>query len=139
MPVTEAFYEQYEPIAEIPVASHSAVQDLSARIFAGNYTEIVVVIKSAAGSGETIDVDIEEANALTGGTLQTFDSGNKDITVADGDTWNVIRLRGAEFTDGFDYLNVEATPSGARLFTVSVYGFAREKPADNTNYDSVTD
>lgn len=139
MSVTRAFYEEYEAVAEIAAASHSTAQDLAARIDCGDYTEIIIEIKAASGSGETIDVDIEEANALTGGTLQAFDSGNKDVTVADGDTWRIIRLRSAEFSEGFGFLNVEATPSGARIFTISVYGYVKHRPAVTTNLDGVTD
>ena len=139
MAITRAFYELYEAAAEIAVADHSTEQDLAARLDCGGFTEIIIIIKAEAGSGNTIDVDIEEANALTGGTLQSFDSGGKDVTVADGDTWRIIRLRTAEFSAGFGYLNVEATPSAARMFTISVYGLVKQAPAATTNLDGITD
>ena len=139
MAITRAFYELYEAAAQIAPASHSTAQDLTARLDCGGFTEIIVLITAEAGSGETIDVDIEEANDLTGGTLQSFDSGGKDVTVADDDTWSVIRLRTAEFSAGFGYLNVEATPSGARVFGIEVFGLVKSAPATTTNLDDVID
>ena len=139
MAITRAFYELYEAASQIAIADHSTAQDLTARLDCGGFTEIIIEIVAEAGSGNAIDVDIEEANALTGGTLQSFDSGGKDVTVADGDTWRVIRLRTAEFSAGFGYLNVEATPAGARMFGIQVWGLVKSAPATTTNLDGITD
>jgi len=134
---THEFGEDWELAAEIAVADHSTAQDLAARLPVTNYDRIVVIGMAESGSGNTIDVDVEEANALTGGTLQSFDSGNKDLSMGDTDTSFRIEIRPAEFSDGYDWLNIEATPSAARMFGIMVLGHVKNRPATN-NFDQST-
>ena len=138
---TARFSECWEHAGAILVDDHSTVQDLSARIDVGGYTRIAIIILSESGSGNTIDVDIEQANALTGGTLKTLTSNGKDVAIADTDSENVIEIRTEEFdtNGGFNYLNVEATPSAARMFGVLVLGMVKGRPASTTNWAAVTD
>ena len=140
MQYTVAFYETWEVIGKIAVADHSTVQDLAARIDVSDYTQIQIVILSEAGSGNTIDIDVEEANALTGGTLRGFANGTtKDVTIADDDFYTQIRLRSAEFSEGYRYLNVECTPSAARMFGVVIYGCPKSRPASLSLVDNNVD
>ena len=137
---TVAFYETWELIGKIALLDHSAVQDLAARIDCSDYTEIEIIILSEAGSGNTIDIDVEEADALTAGTLQGFGGGtDKDVTIADADFYTQIRLRSAEFSEGFRYLNVECTPSAARMFAVAILGKPKSRPASLTLVDNNVD
>jgi len=138
---TANFSEQWELLSGIAVADHSTVQDLAARIDVGNYSRLVVIITAEAGSGNAIDVDFEQANALTGGTLKTLNSGGKDVAVADADTYHCIEIRNEEFdvSGGFNYFNVESTPAGARMFSVLVFGLPRFRPASTSVWTTVTD
>lgn len=138
---TMRFSEQWEFAGGIDNASHSTVQDLAARIDVSKYSRIVVIGTFQAGSGNTIDVDMEQANALTGGTLKALDSSSKDVTVADADKYRCWEIRMEEFdtNNGFNHFNIEATPSGARIFSFMVLGLPHQRPASVDNWTGVTD
>lgn len=138
---TERFSEAWELIGKINAASYSSEQNFAARIDIGGYTRFICMVFGATGSGNAIDLDIEEATLITGGTLQTLDSGNKDMTLADAEYIRFSEFRSEEFStnDGFNFLNVEMTPAGARVCGVLVFGLAKSKAPANTLVDGITD
>ncbi len=140
MSYTELFVERMEFAGGIANDDHSTVQDLAARIDVGGYTRIVVIIASESGSGNTIDIDVEQADALTGGTLKTLDTNAFDVLIADAEPYAVIEFRTENFdtNNDFNFLNIEATPSAARMFSVMVFGLAKKKPASVASWSSVT-
>lgn len=138
MTYTNLFVEDWELLSGIAVADHSSEQNLAARIDVGDYTRFMVIVLSEAGSGNAIDLDIEEANALTGGTLQSFNSAAADLTIADADTYSITEFRSEQFTTntGFNYLNVEMTPAGARMCGLIVLGLAKQRPASVSTWSN---
>jgi hypothetical protein len=137
---TEKYVERWELAAGISVLDHSTVQDLAARVDVGGYTRIKVTVLSESGSGNTIDIDVEQANALTGGTLKTLDTNAFDVTIADAEPYALIEFRTENFdtNGGFNYLNIEATPSAARMFAIIVEGLVKQAPASVATWSSVT-
>ncbi len=140
MSYTELFVERWEFAGGISVLDHSTVQDLTARIDVGGFTRLMVIISSESGSGNTIDIDVEQADALTGGTLKTLDSNAFDVLIADAEPFAVIEFRTENFDadNDFNFLNIEATPSAARMFSVMVFGLIKLAPASVASWSSVT-
>lgn len=140
MAYTERFSERMELLGVINPASHSTEQN-TGRMDFSNIVRAVIVIHCGV-IGADLDVDIEQSITSTG-TLASFDSGSKDVTIlnADDNTVTVIEIRPEEFTvaSKYRYLNVEATPGGASIFGVQVWGEAAYPPASTTLIDSVTD
>ncbi len=128
---TEKSVERWELAAGVTVLDHSTVQDLAARVDVGGYVRIRVIVISESGSGNTIDLDIEQADALTGGTLKTLSSNDFDVAIGDTDGLVITEFRTENFdtNNGFNFLNVEATPSAARMFGLIVEGLVKQGPA----------
>ena len=140
MSYTERFSERWEYAGRIEVASHSTEQN-TARIDVSPYTRLFVEVFGADGGANDIEVDVEEADAESGGTLQSFHSGDKDFTLQSDEYMGVIEIRTEEFdtNDGFRWLNIEMTPAGARVCGVNVWGLVKDAPADTTNIAHVVD
>lgn len=107
-----------------------------------NYSRVMVVIHPV-DVNDALDVDIEEAETATG-TPSSFDSADKDITVATSDTEpSIIEIRPEEFSAGYSYLNVEVTTANTggsgNEFVIAIWGIPVYQPAATTNLDSVTD
>lgn len=139
MSYTEKSVERWELAAGISVLDHATVQDLAARVDVGGYTRIRVTVLSESGSGNTIDIDVEQADALTGGTLKTLDSNAFDVLIADAEPFAVIEFRTENFDadNDFNFLNIEATPSAARMFGLIVEGLVKLAPASVASWSSV--
>lgn len=130
--------EIWELAGVIEVASHSSEQN-TGRIDVAPYTRLKVEIFGADGGANAIDVDPEEADAESGGTLQTLHGGDFDITLASDEYMRVIEIRSEQFdtNDGFRWLNIEMTPAGARVCGCHVWGLVKNAPADLTNIAGV--
>lgn len=144
MSYTERFSEAWAKVASITPQSISGVTDLTARVDISDYTRLAVII--GTNGADTLDVDFEQASALTGGTLKTLNAGGKDVAIAAEAGWHIIEIRSEEFdtnpgiesVETFKWFNVEITPGGATIVSVLVLGLPKSVPATNT-WDSVTD
>ena len=136
--MTENQTERWEFAGRIEVASHSTEQN-TGRIDISPYSRIKIECFGADGGANAVDVDIEEADAASGGTLQTLHGGDFDITLASDEYMRVIEIREEQFdvNDNFQWLNVEFTPAGARVSGVHVWGLVKHAPADTTNLAGV--
>jgi hypothetical protein len=144
MTYTERFSEAWEKVAEITPQSIAGETNLAARVDISGFTRLAVII--GTNGGDTLDVDFEQASALTGGTLKTLASNGKDVTVAAETGFTVVEIRSEEFdtnpgivsVETFKWFNVEITPAGATIVSVVVLGLAKSKPAVNT-WDAIVD
>lgn len=140
MSYTERFTERWELLGKISPASHTTEQNTGAMSFE-NIVRAVVIINCGV-IGADLDIDIEEAVSSTG-ALQSFDGGGKDVVIpnADDNTVTCIEIKAEEFdvAGGYSYLNVEATPGAASIFSVEVWGEVAYPPASVTGLDSVVD
>ncbi len=142
---TERFSEGAQLLAKINPASYSSEQN-TGFVSLANFHRAVIIIHAGV-LGNNVDVDIEQATNTSGsGTVKTVDSNSKDINLTattDNNTVSVIEIRSEELdiANGYDCINVEATPAGAgAIFGVQIWGIApRYKPVATTNLDSVTD
>jgi hypothetical protein len=137
---TENLSERWELAGRIEVASHSTEQN-SGRIDCAPYTRLFVEVFGADGGANAIDVDCEEADAATGGTLQSFHSGDFDVSLAADEYMRVLEIQTEKFdvNDGFRWFNLEMTPAGARVCGAHIWGLVKDAPADTTNIAGVTD
>ena len=134
---TQNFVEEWEKVAEITLASISAETNLAARVDISAYTRLAIQISTEGA--ETLDVDFEQADALTGGTLKTIDANSHDVTVAATAGTKVVEIRTEEFDtnpgiesiETFKWFNVEITPAGANVTGVIVLGLPKNQPAVN--------
>lgn len=138
---TERFSEGAALLASIHPASYNSEQN-TGYVSLANYARAVVRIHCGALAGN-LDVDLEEGTNTSGGSAQSFDAGGKDITITgttDNNTVEIIEIKGEEFTDGFNCINVEVTPGAAGIFDVEIWGLEpRYKPVATTALHSVTD
>lgn len=141
MAYTELFSEGHYPLAKINPASYSAEQN-SGRVSLSQYHRAVAIIHAGVlDSGETLDADLEQADAASGGTLKAI--AGKSITQLDNDDDGAvvaIELRSEELDvdGGFEYINLELTPSAAMICSAIVYGIApRFQPVPTTNWTQI--
>lgn len=136
---TENQTERWELAGRIEVASHSTVQD-SGRIDVSHYSRIKVELFGADGGANDIDVDFEQADAATGGTLKALHEEDFDVTLQSDEYMRVVEIREEQFDVNleFKWLNVEFTPAGARVSGVHIWGLVKYAPADTTNLAGVT-
>lgn len=138
---TENLSERWELIGKIePAAStYAAVQD-SGRIFVGNYTRLFVVVSAYDGGAATLDIDHEQADAVTGGTLKTLHANDFDVEMAADENARAFEIRCEQFDTNllFGWYNLEITPSGARNFSALIFGLVKDAPADTALWDGVT-
>lgn len=136
---TENQTERWELAGRIEVASHATEQN-TGRIDISPYSRVKVEIFGADDGANAVDVDFEEADAATGGTLQSLHSGDFDVALASDEYMRVVEIREEQLdvNDNFRWLNVEATPAGARVCGVHVWGLVKYAPADTTNLAGVT-
>ncbi|MDD5517844.1 MAG: hypothetical protein PHV98_00650 [Candidatus Omnitrophica bacterium] len=142
MEYTQRFTEGAALLAKINPASHTTEQN-TGYVSLANYHRAAIIIHAGV-LGADLDVDIEEGTTTGGAGAQSFDSGGKDITIhnADDNTVSVIEIRTEEcdVSNGYDCINVEATPGGASIFGIQVWGLEpRFKPVPTTGIDSITD
>jgi len=134
---TQEFKEEWALITYIPFASISSETNLTARVDVSAYTRLAIVIETAGA--EVIDVDLEQANALTAGTLKAIDSGNEDFSVPATAGMYIKELRSEQFdtnpgivsVESFKWFNVELTPAGANGTGLRLYGLPKDQaPTD---------
>lgn len=130
---TQLFTEGWELAGVIEVASYSSEQNTIPRIDVSPYTRLWIEIFGADEGANAIAVDLEQADALSGGTLKALHASDLDTDVASDEYMHVIEIRTEEFDTnlGFRWLNVEMTPAGARVCGVHVWGLCKDEPADN--------
>lgn len=143
MVYTARFAEQWELIDVLygdavaaNTESNTGVNNLA------NYVRTVIIIHPV-DVNDALDVDIEQATTATG-ALSSFDSGSKDVTIATtDDAPTVIEIRNEEFTQGYEYLNVEVTTGNTggngNDFVVEIWGDPVYKPAATTNLEELAD
>jgi len=140
---TARFTEQAMLLADIAPASHSTEQNTGYVSVAG-YHRVFVLIHSGTLGGN-LGIDMEQATDTAGTSAKALDAGGKDVDLVattDDDEVNVIEIRTEELDvpNGFDCLNVEATPASAGIFGVQIWGFVpRHAPPATTALGSVTD
>jgi hypothetical protein len=139
MSYTENQTERWELVGRIEVASHSTEQN-SGRLDVAPYTRLKVEVFGADGGANDIDVDCEEADAASGGTLQSLHGGDFDVALDSAEYMRVIEIRSEQFTtnSGFRWFNLEITPAGARVCGAHIWGLVKDAPADTTNLAGVT-
>ena len=141
MSYTELFGERAYPLGSIAPASLNG-EGNSGRVLVANYHRVAVVLHvGTIGAGETVDLQIEQADAATCGTLK--DITGKAITQlvnADDGAICVVEVRGEELDvdGGFEYINAEVTTSAAIILSCIVYGIdPRFEPVPTTNWQEI--
>ena len=142
---TARFTEQWALIGKITPASYTSEQN-SGRLNLANYHRaVVIIINGALGTDTTLDSDIEQADAASGGTLKAI-SGKSitQLTDVGGDDDKVVAVEidcdELDVDGGFEYINVELTPAvSTAICGALVFGLPRYKPAIVTEYDEVVD
>ena len=141
MSYTERFSERWQLLGGIepPAATYNAVQD-SGRIDIGNFSRIAVVVRAYDGGAATLDIDHEQADAASGGTLKALHSSDFDVTMEADENARVFEIQAEQFdtNEYFSWYNLEITPSGARNFSAEIYGLVQYAPADTSLWDGVT-
>lgn len=140
---TQAFYEEWEKVGELLPATRTGTTDLAARLDVSNYTRLAIII-STDGS-DTLGVDMEQANALTAGTIKTIDAGAKDVDITAVAGSHIVSIRSEEFdtnpgiisVESFKWFNVECTAGGSMIFSVLILGLPKDQAAVD-NWASVT-
>lgn len=146
MVFNQRFTEGWTPIARINPASYNTEQN-TARFAVGAYRRFVVILMvGAITSTGTLDIDIEQSNAASGGTTKNVDGKSiTQLTQASGDSNKIvaieIRSEELDVNNGFAWLNVELTPlTAASICGVLVLaGEARQKPVSVANWDEIKD
>lgn len=131
---TQTFKEEWALVASVTPASISSETNLSARVDVSGYTRLAIVIHTAGS--EVIDVDLEQASALTGGTLKALDSGDQDYSVPATAGVYIKEIRSEQFdtnpgivsVESFKWFNVEMTPAGANITALQLYGLPKDQP-----------
>lgn len=139
---TQNLSEGWELCGKIePAASTYNAEQNSGRIALGKYTRLAVIVVAYDGGAATLDIDHEQADAESGGTLKALDSNAFDVTMAADENARIfeIPLENFDATNYFGWYNLEITPSGARNFSALILGLAKQEPADVSNWDGVTD
>lgn len=140
MTYTEQLSERWEYAGkiELPAATHATEQN-SGRIDCGKYTRLRVTVIAYDGGAETLDIDHEQANAESGGTLKTLDTNAFDVTMAADENSVCFEIPCENFdtTNYFGFYNLEITPSGARNFGAIIEGLVKQAPASTALWDAV--
>lgn len=133
IPYNQIFKEGYEKIAELTPQSISAETNLAARVDISEYTRIVVIIQTAGT--QTIAVDLEQADALSGGTIKDIDAAlNFTVPAVAGSYIQEVRSEqfdtnpGIPSVESFRWFNVELTPAGANVTNMIVFGLPKNNP-----------
>jgi hypothetical protein len=142
--MTSYLSEDLALLAVIYPAVHSTEQNTT-WVSMSNYEEIAVVL-IAGDIGTSLDLDIEIATDGSAGNLHTLKSITQ-LTQAGGDDNSpvLVEVLAAEMVNpsgasgsNYDYLRVEATPSGNCYFSVAVFGHRpRQRPVATTLWDEV--
>ena len=140
---TIAFSEIAEVLGAIPPASYTAAQTTTARIHVQGHSRIVVLAQTGliAATG-TLDLKVEQANALTGGTTKAItgkaitqlpDTGDNKVLMIE------ILTSELDVNGGFEWLVVTATPAtAAALLSLVVLGVdPRFGPVATTNVHEI--
>ena len=130
---TQNFKEEWALVAQVPPASISGATDLAARVDISPYVRLAIVIHTAGA--EVIDVDLEQANALTAGTLKTLGAA-LDYSIPATAGVYVKEIRSEQFdtnpgipsVESFKWFNVEVTPAGANVTGIMVLGLPKDQP-----------
>lgn len=143
---TQRFSEYSDLLARIDPASYSGEQN-SGRVSLANYRRAAIVLSvGAIGTSATLDLQLEQADAASGGTLkdvtgklitQLTDSPDDDNKVV------IIEVRSEELdtSNGFEYINVEVTgANAATIYGLLVFGLEpRFAPVSVANVEEVVD
>jgi len=141
---TQLFTEQWTPIARINPASYNSEQN-TARFAVGAYRRFLVILMvGAITSTGTLDIDIEQSDAASGGTTKNVTGKSiTQLTQAGSDSNKIVAIEIAseelDTNGGFAWLNVELTPlTAASICGVLVLaGDARHQPVSVANWDEV--
>jgi hypothetical protein len=137
---TEQLSERWEYAGKIELAAATyAAEQNSGRIDVGKYTRLRVTVIAYDGGAETLDIDHEQADAESGGTLKTLDTNAFDVTMAadENSVCFEIPLENFDATNYFGWYNLEITPSGARNFGAIIEGLVKQAPASTALWDAV--
>lgn len=144
MDYTKLFTEQVRPLARINPASYNSVQE-TARVAVKNYHRFVVLMGvGVLGSSATLDLEIDEYKAASGGVAHKITG--KEITQltqagADANKIVAIELATEEMTADYNYITAKATPAvSTAILWVLVLGFVgRYEPVGDDEFDEVVD
>ncbi|MCK6580352.1 MAG: hypothetical protein L6Q98_19840 [Anaerolineae bacterium] len=134
------FAENFVPIDKAALVGVTTEQN-TGYVSLQNYLRIAILIHALVVT-TTLDVDVEIATSDAGANAYTAKSITQLVAADDGDLI-VIDLRpdelnnpsGGAADDGYAYLNVEVTPSGAATVGVVVLGVPRYKGTPGTEWD----
>ena len=141
---TEKFPEVYCPLAKIDPASYNSEQNTS-RVNVGNYHRFGVLLSvGAMAGGATLDMDIEQHNAATGGTTKNITGKSiTQLTQAGSDNnslvWVEVQCEELDVDGGFHWVSVELTPaSAATICGVILFGaIPRYPPVPVTGWNEI--
>lgn len=141
----EKFTEGHQCLASLYVLGAAAASEnntgyVSLEGFGG-----AVIIIHPLDVNDVLDIDIEEAVNTSGGSPQSFHSGDHDTAIQTADTKpTVINVDAAELdvNDGYVAINVEViaanTAGGGNDYVVEIWGINPSyRPVPTTGLDSV--
>lgn len=139
-----SFFEEWNLLGRIVPASYTTEQN-SGRFDVAKYRRIVVIYElGVLGTNTTLDSDIEQADAASGGTLKAITGKSiAQLTQAGSDGGKAvgmeIRTEELDTNNGFHWLNVELTPatSTAIVSVLVLGGGARYEPVSTSGWDEV--
>lgn len=144
MDFTKLFTEQCKLLAKIDPASYNSEQN-TARVSLANYNRVVVLLGlGALGSGTTVDMDIEQHTAASGGSTKNIAGKSiTQLTQAGSDANKVVAVEidaaDLDVAGGYDYISAEIIPAtSTAILWAMILGFAaRFEPVGSSDFDEV--
>jgi hypothetical protein len=134
------------PLATLYPASQTVEQNTSRVLAEGYHRFFIEIIVGAMSSNATLDADLEQHDAASGGTTKNVTG--KSITQltdagSDDNSRVGIELRTEELdvNNGFKWISLEVTPATAAvILTATIYGIEpRYAPVGTSVWDEVVD
>lgn len=137
------FGENFTPIDKAALVGVTTEQN-TGYVSIANYVRVAILIHALA-VGTTLDADVEIATSAAAANAVTLKSITQLASDDDG-AQICIELRPDELSnpaisgaadDGYQYINLEVTPSGSATVSVQILGVPRNKGEASTAWDEV--
>lgn len=144
MSYTENVSEVRVPLATLWPASQTVEQNTARVLCEGYHRYQIEIIVGAMSSNATLDADVEQHNAASGGTTKNITGKSiTQLTQAGSDTNSRVAIEiqseNLDVSGGFKWISLEVTPATAAvIFTATIYGVnPRYAPGDVTGWDEI--
>ena len=139
---TRLFTEEWTPIARLNPGSQTVEQN-TARFDMGLYDRIVVILSvGTISSNGTLDLDIEQHTAASGGSSKNVTGKSiVQLTAAGTDSNKIVAINLAaeelDIAGGYHFVSIEVTPATAAAIIglLVLAGSATYEPVPTTNWD----